>query len=138
MIIEPVRFPYGGTQPERSNSGSLAYLPITLINGNRSLAVLGLLDSGSTVSVLPRTVGLQLGLLWEEQPTPIYLTGSLAKLPARGVIIEGVVGEFSRVELAFAWTQADNVPILLGQMNFFMEFNVCFFRAKLEFEIKPK
>jgi hypothetical protein len=132
------RFPYGGVQAERANSGSLAYLPLTLMYRQRSLSVLGLLDSGSTVSVLPYTAGLQLGLVWEEQTTPIYLTGSLAKLSARGVIIEGVVRNFPRVDLAFAWTQTDDIPLILGQMNFFMEFDVCFFRSKLEFEVEPK
>ena len=39
---------------------------------------------------------------------------------------------------AFAWTQAAEVPLLLGQVNFFMEFDVCFFRAQAAFEIKPK
>ena len=137
-MTKPIRFPYDGTQPERSDSGALAYLPITLVNRDHSLTVLGLLDSGSTVSVLTYTAGLQLGLVWEEQTTPIYLTGSLARVPARGVIIEGVVGEFSPVELAFAWTREDRIPVILGQMNFFMEFNVCFFRSQLEFEVKPK
>ncbi len=26
----------------------------------------------------------------------------------------------------------------LGQANFFMEFDICFFRSQLEFEIKPR
>jgi hypothetical protein len=30
------------------------------------------------------------------------------------------------------------VPLLLGQVNFFMGFNVCFFRARSLFEIRPK
>ncbi len=31
----------------------------------------------------------------------------------------------------------DDIPLILGQTNFFMEFDVCFYRSKLEFEIKP-
>ncbi len=42
------------------------------------------------------------------------------------------------IDLAFAWTQATNVPLILGQANFFFEFEVCFFRARSEFEIRPK
>ena len=33
--------------------------------------------------------------------------------------------------------QADNVPLLLGQVNFFDEFDVRFRRAQLHFEIEP-
>jgi len=42
------------------------------------------------------------------------------------------------VRLAFAWTQTDNVPTLLGQVNFFLEFDACFFRSREEFEVQPK
>jgi hypothetical protein len=48
------------------------------------------------------------------------------------------VGEFPSVRLVFARTQAENAPLVLGQMNFFMEFDVCFFRSKFEFEVNPK
>lgn len=45
---------------------------------------------------------------------------------------------FPTIDLAFAWTQAPNVPLILGQANFFFEFDVCFFRARSEFEVRPK
>ncbi len=137
-MSQPVRFAYGSAEPSRAPSGLLAYLPIKLINGSHSRAVAGLLDSGSTVNVLPYQDGLQLGLVWEEQTIPVYLTGSLARVPAWGVIVRGEVEPFPPVELAFAWTQTDETPVILGQMNFFLEFDVCFFRSKLEFEVKPK
>ena len=102
------------------------------------LAVVGLLDTGSTVNVLPYPLGLQLGLVWEHKTTHVQLTGSLARLPARGVIVSGQVASFPLVDLAFAWTQATDVPMILGQVNFFMEFDVCFFRSQAAFEVKPK
>jgi hypothetical protein len=45
----------------------LAYLPITLRHETQVLAVVGLLDTGSTVNVLPYPLGLQLGFVWEQQ-----------------------------------------------------------------------
>ena len=102
------------------------------------LAVVGLLDTGSTVHVRPDSLGLQIGLVWEHQTTHVQLTGSLARLPTRGVIVSGQVASFSPVDLAFAWTQATDVPMILGQVNFFMAFDVCFFRSQAAFEIKPK
>lgn len=45
---------------------------------------------------------------------------------------------FATTKLAFAWTQAENVPLILGQTNFFLEFEVCFYRAKGQFEITVK
>jgi hypothetical protein len=46
--------------------------------------------------------------------------------------------QFKPVQLVFAWTRATNVPLLLGQVNFFMEFDVCFYCSQLSFEVSPK
>ena len=137
-MTTPVRFAYAGTAASRSEGSLLAYLPITLSHETHVLAVVGLLDTGSTVNVLPYPLGLQLGFVWEQQTTRVHLTGSLARLPARGVIVSGQVASFPPVELAFAWTQATDVPMILGQVNFFMEFDVCFFRSQVAFEVNPK
>jgi hypothetical protein len=123
-MTTPVRFAYTGTAASRAEGNLLAYLPVTLHHETYVLAAEGLLDTGSTVNVLPYPLGLQLGFVWEQQTTRVYLTGSLARLPA--------------VELAFAWTQATDVPMILGQVNFFMAFDVCFFRSQAAFEVNPK
>jgi len=137
-MTTPVRFAYADTAASRTDGSRLAYLPITLRHETHVLTVTGLLDTGSTVNVLPYLLGLQLGFMWEQQTTQVHLTGSLARLPARGVIVSGQVASFPPVELAFAWTQSPEVPRLLGQVNFFMEFDVCFFRSQAAFEINPK
>ncbi|MFQ5859374.1 MAG: aspartyl protease family protein [Anaerolineae bacterium] len=137
-MTTPARFPYAAAESGRPDASLLAYLPITLRHQGHSVPVSGLLDTGSTVNVLPYSVGLQLGLVWEEETTPVHLTGNLAKLPARAVIASGQVESFPPVELAFAWTQSTEVPVILGQVNFFMEFDVCFFRSQSAFEVTPK
>jgi hypothetical protein len=137
-MTTPVRFPYADITASRAEGSLLAYLPITLRHGTHVVTVQGLLDTGSTINVLPYSLGLQLGLVWEQQPTQMHLTESLARLPARGVIVSGQVASFPPVEFAFAWTQATDVPMILGQVNFFMEFDVCFFRSQAAFEITPK
>lgn len=88
-MTTPVRFDYAEAAAGRTDGSRLAYLPITLRHAPHELAVVGLLDTGSTVNVLPYPLGLQLGLVWEDQTTQVQLTGSLARLPARGVIGKG-------------------------------------------------
>jgi hypothetical protein len=66
------------------------------------------------------------------------LTGNLAGLESRALLLDTVIGDFSSVRLAFAWTKSDHVPMLLGMTNFFMEFDVCFFRAEGFFEVVPQ
>jgi hypothetical protein len=116
----------------------MAYLPLTLTLNGQSLNTEGLLDTGASVNVLPYEFGLQLGLIWEDETLSVILAGNLARFEARAVIVEAQVSWFPTVNLAFAWTQAPDVPLILGQANFFYEFEVCFFRARSEFEVRPK
>jgi hypothetical protein len=62
----------------------------------------------------------------------------LGNFPAMPLVVTAAVGDFAPVKLAFAWTRTENVSLILGQMNFFMVFEVCFFRSRLEFEVTPK
>ena len=97
----------------------------------------GLIDSGATVNVLPFGLGIRLGAVWEAQTTPVKLTGNLANHEARALLAEAAIEGFAPVRLVFAWTRSENVPLLLGQVNFFEEFNVSFQRAQRVFEIEP-
>lgn len=99
---------------------------------------MALLDTGASVNVLPYEIGLELGAVWEEQTMSIQLSGNLASMEARGLVLSATVAEFSPVLLAFAWTQSREVPLILGHMNFFTEFDVCFYRADLSFELRPR
>ena len=90
------------------------------------------------VNVLPWQLGLDLGAVWEGQTNSLRLTGNLAQYEARVLLVLAKIGQFEPVRLAFAWTQAENVPLLLGQVNFFMEFNVCFYRSQLVFDVSTK
>ncbi|WP_333319282.1 hypothetical protein [Microcoleus sp. B4-C1] len=99
---------------------------------------MGLLDTGSSLNVLPYHVGLALGAVWEEQTLSIPLAGNLAPVEARGLAVVGQISDFPPVRLAFAWAKSNEPPIILGQLNFFMEFDVCFYRSQLAFEVCPK
>jgi hypothetical protein len=104
----------------------------------RSTPASGLLDTGATVNVLPYPLGAELGADWEEQTIAVQLTGNLAQYEARAVLLSAEVGRFPPVPLVFAWTRAEAIPLILGQVNFFMEFDVCFYRSQRAFEVRPK
>ncbi len=137
MTAPAERFAYVERDPRLGVASLAPILPITLL-GATPVSVSGLLDSGATVSVLPYTVGAQLGAIWEQQTTAITLSGNLAACEARALVVPAVVGTFPAVRLAFAWAKTDDVSVLLGQVNFFMEFDVCFFRSRSSFEVRPK
>lgn len=113
-------------------------LPVSLTGSAGSEQILALLDTGSTVNVLPYAIGVRLGAVWDEQPTELQLTGGLAGVPARVLVLTATVGSFAPVRLAFAWARHNSMPTILGQTNFFAEFDVCFFRTALEFEVRPE
>ena len=110
-------------------------IPITLSHGGFSVSTNALLDTGSTVNLLPYDIGLQLGATWEGQTVRLPLTGNLARVEARGLFVQVQIGNLEPVRLAFAWTQASQVPLILGQTNFFREFDVCFQRSRRTIKI---
>jgi hypothetical protein len=138
MIPGAEVYPFVPMSPAAGALGLLPLLPISLELQRRSVSVLGLLDTAATVSVLPHDVGLQLGAVWEQQTTTVQLTGNLAAVEARGLIVAATVGRFPPVRLVFAWARVNAIPVILGQVNFFLEFDAYFSRSSGVFEVKPK
>ena len=138
MIVQ--RFQYAAKSVFPGSRMGLPFMSIALSNDSYAVTVRALLDSGSTVSVLPYDIGLELGLDWERQTVPTPLVGMLKDAPAWGVLITGHVEPFPPMPLLFAWTQvtSDRVPVILGQTNFFHTFDVCFSGSLQVFEIAPK
>ncbi|NEN90684.1 MAG: hypothetical protein F6K48_17910 [Okeania sp. SIO3H1] len=132
------RFTFVERSVQTGETNVFPYLPITLSYQDCILDALGLLDTGSSLNVLPYHVGLALGAVWEEQRLSISLAGNLAPVEARGLVVLGKISDFPPVRLAFAWAKSNDPPIILGQLNFFMEFDVCFYRSQLAFEVCPK
>ncbi|PAX55234.1 hypothetical protein [Brunnivagina elsteri] len=137
-MLDGQRFQFTQRTDNLGRSSTMPYLPLTLTSGSYSVEVMALLDTGASVNVLPYEIGMQLGAIWENQTVSIPLSGNLAHHEAKGLIVSGTVASFSPVLLAFAWTQAQDVPVILGHMNFFAEFNVCFYRHELAFEVCPR
>ena len=48
------------------------------------------------------------------------------------------LGALPPARLAFAWAKSDAAPVLLGQVNFFLEFDVCFHRKLGYFEVRAR
>ena len=132
------RYPFISGDTALGEASFRPYLPFNLVHQESPVTASALLDTGASINVLPYSTGIKLGYEWERQTTALSLTGNLAQYEARVVLAQAIVGQFEPVQLVFAWTQATNVPLILGQVNFFMEFDVCFYRSQLEFAVSPK
>ncbi|HZS43501.1 MAG TPA: hypothetical protein VFC63_00245 [Blastocatellia bacterium] len=132
------RCSYATVNPQTGEASLLPYLPITLSLLDQTIDVSGLLDTGAAVNVLPYSVGMNIGAVWSANSQAIKLTGNLANFDARPLVVAAAVGEFSPVKPAFAWTRAEDIPVILGQINFFIESDVCFYRSQQAFEIRTR
>lgn len=132
-----MKFSYSVSDPSQNEFDSLPRLTFPLNLGNREVEVTGLVDSGATVNVLPYEIGIRLGEIWDDSKPHIRLAGNLGNFPAIPLATTAKIVDFSPVRPVFAWVKTD-APLILGQTNFFMEFGVCFYRSKLEFEIMQK
>ena len=137
MNVPAQQFPYLPRDLSLGNASLAPMLPLTLI-GSQNIATSGLVDSGAAVNVLPYALGVQLGFDWAQQTRAVELSGNLTVAQARVVVVSAVVANFPPVRLAFAWAQTDAISLILGQVNFFLEFDVCFFRSRGLFEVRPK
>jgi len=137
-MAQPVRFPYAST--DTTAASLMPRLPLTLTYEQRSIEVVGLLDTGAAVNVLPYPIGLALGADWDRQHVAIPLTGSLGSVEARALVVLASHPRLTpagAIRLVFAWTKIEDAPVIFGQTNFFMEFDVCFYRSQGAFEAHP-
>ncbi len=131
-------FPYISVSNEFGETGFVPSIPINLFNNGRKLSVNGLVDTGAAVNVMPYSMGKSLGFIWDQSKRGLRLAGNLGRFHAQGIVVQVTVASFASVELAFAWTEVDTAPLLLGQVNFLMVFDVCVYRSRLQLEVTPK
>ena len=123
----------------RYSPGGLPFVDITLAHEDYMISRSALVDSGSTINVLPYEDGLDLRLSWEGQPVPLKDEGLLHGAPVYGVLLTAQIVPFPPVKLAFAWTQKSRqeVRVILGQTNFFEYFEITFRGREKSFDISP-
>jgi hypothetical protein len=136
-VSSPARFPYVSRGTPGAVPDLAPLLPIRLDRDTTSLDVIALVDSGAAVSALPWSVGLRFGIDWDALSIPCPIGGGAGGFSGKILVVYGTVGTFPTVPLAFSWAKTDTVPIILGQTNFFLNFDVFFYRAQSYFEIQP-
>lgn len=106
-------------------------------HSTKNMALPAVVDSGAALNVLPHDMGLSLGLDWEEQTYPLDMGGMLASTQAFAVLLEAEIEAFPPFQLGFAWINkpSTEIRVLLGQVNFFQEFDVHFYGHQKLFEI---
>ena len=114
------------------------YLPVTIRYRQNEVQTVALLDSGADANVLPLHLGLELGANWDRQPETSDLEGIGGGGEAKWIGADLQVESWPSIRLIFAWANDNDVPVILGQWNFFEHVDVCFFRSQKRFELDLK
>lgn len=136
-MSSPARFPYIPFGASGPISDLKPLVPIRLGLNRTALDVNALVDSGASVSVLPWSVGLRFGEDWDLLGNSCPVGGIAGGVPGKILVLVGTVATFPAVPLAFSWVKSDAIPIIVGQTNFFMYFDVFFARNRSFFEVQP-
>ncbi len=130
-----MQFPYSKPSEFAKLHGGLPLLDIELYYGGRSVPVKALVDSGSSMNILP----YDLGLVWEKQNFPVDVGGVLPDTEAYGVLVRGKIEGFEAFVPACAWVSKPSrkVRTILGQSNFFQLFRVNFDARAEVFDLIP-
>lgn len=100
-------------------------LEVEIITKKISGIYRALLDSGADYCLLPKTIGLDLGLKMPTKPSGTS-HGVGGEVPVKHVRLNLLIGSF-KLKTTFAWfyTQ-DNIPVIIGRKGIFDQFNIDF------------
>lgn len=132
------QFSYTVTQREMGVAGVAPILKATLSVLGKSIEVEALIDSGARISLLPFGVGLNLGLNWDAEKIEARIAGAFGESTSKLVTASLRFSRFPPVRMVFAWSKSNDTPLVLGQTNFFMEFDICFHWSRDIFDVRPK
>lgn len=135
MSTQLIRFPFIPRPGRGPHADPLPLVPMQLALGGRSLDVLGLLDTGATINVLPFSVGLRLGGDWDRSQPLANVGGAFASAQSRLLPVQGTVAPFPAMEFVFVWSSSDDPPVILGQFDFLFRFDVFHARSRGWFEL---
>jgi hypothetical protein len=140
------RFPFSKVRGAPEKSATMPFVPLRLyyaideVHVTEPIIVPALVDSGSAVNVLPRDVGEQFNLNWNEQQNVLPPAGIVRGFPALALSVFVKIPGIAPQELMFAWSElpSNKIRTLLGQVDFFDEFFVDFRKPRGYFEIVVK
>lgn len=113
-------------------------LPVHLFNGAQRVNALALVDSGADSSLFNASLAELLGIELERGKHQEFIGIAEARIDVYFHPINlQVAGDARLIEMNVGFTRSNSVGALLGQSDFFEEYQVIFERYKEKFELKP-
>lgn len=129
-MAESLSFPYILSVEYVDDQVARPFIPVSVGYHGNSIDTMAMLDSGADTSILPYDLGLALGANWSRQPDLWHLEGFGGELETKKLVADLVIGPWRPLRILFGWTRANDVPVLLGQLNFFHLVDICFYRSR--------
>ncbi len=125
-----VKFPYQVVTDELS----MPYIWTRLRFAKLAVDAWVLADTGAEINLLPYSVGLRLGLNWEDFREGPEISGTVSG-QSRMVDLKVSVGSFQNIQLSFCWLENDSARLLFGHQDFFEHFVAYFDSRNQEFAL---
>lgn len=132
---EKLTFPYNVWNDYVPDQMLRPFIPVRLGYDDNEIQTLALLDSGADINVLPYQLGLELGLDWDAAGDFTGLQGLGGGMVSKKSVADLYVGSWPGIRQIFAWARNDEIPVILGQWNFFQEVIVCFHKSRNYLEL---
>ncbi len=138
-MLETLTFPFVIWNDYVPDQMARPLVPVTIRYAENEIQTLALLDSDADINLMPFQLGLDLGFDWDTGGDYTGLEGLGGGLAAKKSVADLYLGSWPSIRQIFAWARNDDVPVILGQWNFFEMVDVCISRTQglMTFEL-PK
>ena len=111
-------------------------IPLTL-NGKEKIDVIGMLDSGSDMTLIPLELAEILEINYTHENEVFGISGIPVKSKEGKISITfGKGHETYNFEIAVLVPQKENMPMIIGRAGFFNQFKITFFESERKIEFK--
>jgi len=131
-----MEFPFEERYSEKLGPIHKPIIPVKIIGPHRNVNIFMLLDSGADISLIPYSVGETIGLKLDmANRSEIYGIGE-GSVP---YILTNVNIEIGTIEtsIRIGWTLIEEVPFIIGRLDFFHQFAIEFREFENRIILKP-
>lgn len=114
-------------------------IPLT-IKGTERIDVIGILDSGSDMSLIPKEIAEEIGIEYFGEEELSGISGKSIKVKqGKVLVIFGKDRENYNFEIpVLVPLEQEDVPIVIGRIGFFDQFKIIFIEAERKIEFKKE
>ena len=129
-MADSLSFPYILEPEAIDDQVARPFIPVIISFHGKAIDTMALLDSGADISILPYEMGKAVGADWSRQPALWHLEGFGGEFETKKLVADLVIGAWRPLRIIFGWTRSNDVPLFLGQLNFFHLVEICFYRSR--------